>query len=241
MKSAEERFYEKVNKNGPVPAHRPELGPCHPWTGAMSGGYGRFCLNGKTVNAGRAALFFAAGVLPENALHHCDNTACVRREHLYDGSKVDNARDREARQRGNHATGERHGCATHPSLHAGENNGRAKVTEVDAWSIREALAGGKVSAAELAEAFDLTPTAIGDIAHGDLWPKAGGPVVPREGYARGARHGNAAFTEEQAATLRAEHTGRYGEQKMLAERYGVDVQTIRRVVRGRTYASAGGV
>jgi hypothetical protein len=31
MKTLEERFWEKVDKNGPVPAHRPELGPCWVW------------------------------------------------------------------------------------------------------------------------------------------------------------------------------------------------------------------
>ena len=28
----EERFWRKVDKNGPIPEHRPELGPCWVWT-----------------------------------------------------------------------------------------------------------------------------------------------------------------------------------------------------------------
>jgi hypothetical protein len=35
--SLPERFWKKVDKNGPVPAHRPELGPCWLWTGALVG------------------------------------------------------------------------------------------------------------------------------------------------------------------------------------------------------------
>ena len=224
--------------NGPV---MPSMAtPCHLWTGSRTKeGYGHFWFNGRAVKATRVSFWLKNGRWPEKcALHHCDNPPCVRGDHLYDGSKRENARDREARARGNHATGARNGCATHPGLRSGENNGRAKITEVDVWAIREALAVGKVSAAELARAFDLTPTAIGDIAHGMRWPKAGGPIITRDGYARGARHGNAVLTEEQVATIRGQHTGRYGEQKMLAQRYGVDVQTIRRVVRSRTYASA---
>ena|ERR1700694_1946906 len=31
------RFWLKVNQNGPVPEHRPELGPCWVWTAALEG------------------------------------------------------------------------------------------------------------------------------------------------------------------------------------------------------------
>jgi len=35
------RFWSKVDKNGPIPQHKPELGPCWVWTGAkMERGYG---------------------------------------------------------------------------------------------------------------------------------------------------------------------------------------------------------
>lgn len=30
------RFWEKVNKDGPIPEHQPELGPCWEWTGATT-------------------------------------------------------------------------------------------------------------------------------------------------------------------------------------------------------------
>lgn len=32
-----ERFWAKVNKEGSVPEHCPEIGPCWTWTGATSG------------------------------------------------------------------------------------------------------------------------------------------------------------------------------------------------------------
>lgn len=42
--SPEERFWAKVNKDGPVPGVRPELGPCWVWTGELNfQGYGIFC------------------------------------------------------------------------------------------------------------------------------------------------------------------------------------------------------
>jgi len=35
-------------------------------------------------------------------LHHCDEPACVRIDHLYEGTAADNARDRESRGRSKH-------------------------------------------------------------------------------------------------------------------------------------------
>ena len=38
-----ERFYSHVDKDGPVPEHCPELGPCWEWTGSLNQfGYARF-------------------------------------------------------------------------------------------------------------------------------------------------------------------------------------------------------
>src|SRR5687767_3489091 len=45
------RFWAKVNKNGPIPEHRPDLGPCWLWTAALTKGYGQFRLNGRMVYA----------------------------------------------------------------------------------------------------------------------------------------------------------------------------------------------
>src|SRR5574342_695430 len=78
-----ERFFAKVNENGPVPKHAPELGPCHVWTGATSGdGYGRISADGRNQNAHRIAWELARGAIPDgwDALHKCDDARCVRPE-----------------------------------------------------------------------------------------------------------------------------------------------------------------
>jgi len=49
---------------------------------------------------------------------------------------------------------------------------------------------------------------------------------------RGERHGNAKLTDVQVATIRAEHTGAYGENARLGRKYGVTLQTISQIVRG---------
>src|SRR5687768_1246351 len=39
-----ERFWSKVNRNGPIPSHCPELGRCWLWTGCIVARYGQISL-----------------------------------------------------------------------------------------------------------------------------------------------------------------------------------------------------
>lgn len=81
-----ERFWSKVNKDGPTPAHRPELGKCWEWDASRSkSGYGSFGLNGRSTEAHRVAILLSDGELPPQGMHTdhlCRNHACVRRTHL---------------------------------------------------------------------------------------------------------------------------------------------------------------
>lgn len=101
-----ERFEQSVDKNGPIPAHCPELGPCHIWIGFISrtNRYGQFTmrLEGRTRSTSclthRVAFFLKHGRWPyPSALHHCDNRACVRWEHIYEGTQFSNVADMIAR------------------------------------------------------------------------------------------------------------------------------------------------
>lgn len=80
-----ERFRERVDKDGPIPAACPDLGPCHLWTGPPNGaGYGYFKLDGRAVGAHVAACLLAgvdvpAGYEPD---HLCLVKLCVRLDHL---------------------------------------------------------------------------------------------------------------------------------------------------------------
>ena len=81
---AEVRFWAKVDKNGPVPAHRPDLGPCWSWMAATNeGGYGTFCAV-RQMFAHRWSYANLVGPIPDGlALDHlCRNRACVRPDHL---------------------------------------------------------------------------------------------------------------------------------------------------------------
>lgn len=101
-----QRFARFVNLNGPVPAHRPELGPCHVWVGAMRpDGYGAMTVSRKAELAHRIAFKIADGRWPVPcALHHCDNRACVRRSHLFEGDKAENTADMVSKDRGTQRT-----------------------------------------------------------------------------------------------------------------------------------------
>lgn len=81
-----ERFWEKVDRNGPVPVARPELGPCWLWTARLTnGGYGRFTLNTDTqVLAHRMAWELVNGPIADGLEvdHLCFVTKCVNPSHL---------------------------------------------------------------------------------------------------------------------------------------------------------------
>lgn len=97
----EERFWSKVDKNGPVPEHRHDLGPCWVWTAGKDGaGYGKFNFTvagkKKTWRAHRVAFVLAFGSPPPEkpyVCHRCDNPPCVRPDHLFAGSAQDNTDD----------------------------------------------------------------------------------------------------------------------------------------------------
>ena len=89
-----ERFWPKVDMNGPVPANRPELGPCYVWTANRNRkGYGRIGLAGKGVAlAHRVGYELQVGPIPEglDPDYLCRNPSCVRGSHLEPVTKSEN-------------------------------------------------------------------------------------------------------------------------------------------------------
>jgi hypothetical protein len=102
-----QRFWPKVNKDGPV--IRPELGPCWEWTAATRGnGYGIIGIGGREGGSGyahRVSYELNVGAIPDRMMvrHRCDNRRCVRPEHLAVGLAVDNTADMLERKRGRHS------------------------------------------------------------------------------------------------------------------------------------------
>lgn len=92
------RFWEKVRK---TPG-------CWLWTGAIfkAGGYGKIALgaaNDGTDRAHRVSYRLHFGEIPSGSLvcHTCDIPSCVRPDHLFLGTSLENSRDmvRKGRQR----------------------------------------------------------------------------------------------------------------------------------------------
>jgi hypothetical protein len=91
------RFWAKVDKAGPVPAHRPDLGPCWLWTAATTGSdgeYGYFRLDGRMRPAHLVAWESECGSVPEGLEldHLCRVRICVRPPHLEPVEHIVNAR-----------------------------------------------------------------------------------------------------------------------------------------------------
>lgn len=100
------RFWAKIDRNGPIPSHCPELGPCWVWTAATDRrGYGRFGIGPKGGNrvffAHRVAVALTGTIPPDDLLacHHCDNPPCCNPVHLFLGTLLDNMADMAAKGR----------------------------------------------------------------------------------------------------------------------------------------------
>lgn len=91
-RSLPQRFWEKVDRNGPVQESMDTR--CWLWTGYITkGGYGQFNWQGKTMKSHRAAFLLAYGIEPEVVCHRCNCRKCVRPDHLYSGNCETNLLD----------------------------------------------------------------------------------------------------------------------------------------------------
>lgn len=81
-----ERFWLKVNQDGPIPGHAPHLGRCWLWLGRLNGdGYGGFNRTGqRSEPVHRVAYELLVGPIPEalHIDHLCRNRPCVNPAHL---------------------------------------------------------------------------------------------------------------------------------------------------------------
>jgi len=103
-RTPEQRFWAKVDKDGPIPEHDPELGQCWLWTGTVNSsiGYGNFYpKHGFTVGAHRYAYELAHGPIPDGCdVHHkCHTRRCVRHDHLSATDRSENMAQRKVRRK----------------------------------------------------------------------------------------------------------------------------------------------
>lgn len=216
MKTTEDRFWAKVNKNGP-PCDGLNT-PCWMWGAAHHSGYGRFVYTEdggrRQVYAHRFAWELTNGPIPEGqqVRHKCDRGSCVNPDHLILGTQLDNVRDAVARKR------------FKPSL--GEWNPFAKLTDAQVIQIRERRASGE-TLSSIAKEFGCSEGNIMDIARGLSWKHVGGPIV-----ARGEIDGKRTLTaQDEGEICKLYAAGRA--PWTLAERFGVSHSAIHAVLRRR--------
>lgn len=93
-----QRFWAKVDKDGPIPLYRPDLGQCWLWTAATTNGYGTISVGPararKMVQAHRVSLDLAGVTIPEGMEpdHLCRVRSCVRPTHLEPVTHQENSR-----------------------------------------------------------------------------------------------------------------------------------------------------
>lgn len=155
----EDRFWPKVDKNGPIPdpAIYGDIGACWSWTGARAEGYGALYrvpwsrhARGRD-RAHRVSLRIALGREVSNVLHACDNPLCVNPAHLREGTQAENVADRHARSR--------------DARFIGEDHHNAKLTEADVREIRTMLRS-EVGTRTIAKRFGVSRASVRGIADG---------------------------------------------------------------------------
>ena len=137
---------------------------CWRWTaGTFSNGYGQFRVGSRKVRAHRAAYERLVGPIPDGmrVCHRCDNRPCVNPDHLFLGTDLDNARDRDAKGRGR----------VRPARLTGASNPAAKLSTAEVFEIRRAAR--HETQRSLAKRFGVSQSQIGNIVRGTSWRPRG--------------------------------------------------------------------
>lgn len=128
---------------------------CWEWSGRRDkDGYGRFS---HIQRAHRYSWILHFGpIVPStlHVLHHCDNPPCVRPDHLFLGTTVDNTLDKVKKGRQNR----------------GETHGMAIVSADQVREIRERYAQGGISQIALGAEYGLKQTSVSGIVLRKYWP-----------------------------------------------------------------------
>ncbi len=172
ISTVEERFWSRINKDGPIPPHCPELGACWVWTAGQNGhGYGTLRIGtGKHKASHRLGYELQVGPIPDGVLicHRCDNPLCVRGSHLFPGTPAENTAD--CQEKGRIARGDRNGSRLHPeSITRGAKIPWAKLSDTSVREIRVAYQAGGLSQRQIAAQYGVSKTTIGLAINGYTW------------------------------------------------------------------------
>lgn len=202
--SFEKRFWKRVNKNTGT--------ECWHWAaGVGSRGYGEVKRVGVKMVASRAAYEIANGPIPEGmyVCHKCDNPRCVRPDHLFVGTCRDNIRDSVKKGR----------------------FGACKLTPKQVEEIR--MLSEKYSNKDIAKMFGVAPNTISYIITGRGWKSVTGGANRSRGHVgvfSGVKNPCCKLTENDVLEIRKAYKPIYGSLTKLANKYGMTISGIRRIV-----------
>ncbi len=145
----EERFWKYVDKSG---VH-------WLWTGARVYSYGKFKLRGLSERAHRVSYAIAHGGCPgdKDVLHRCDTPGCIRPDHLFLGTDIENVADKVSKNR--------------QARLSGANSPCAKLTEEEVIAIFFDPRPQRV----IAKHFKTWQSTVWHIKHGSSWQSETAP------------------------------------------------------------------
>lgn len=134
------------------------VGPnrCILFAGSLgSNGYGQLNISKHPTPTHRIAWVISNGQIPEHlcVCHTCDNKACVNVNHLFLGTKSDNAKDMVSKNRS--ASGELHS--------------QSKITRQQANIIYNLANEKKMKQSEIAKMFGIDRSQVSNIKLGKYW------------------------------------------------------------------------
>jgi hypothetical protein len=163
-KTVEQRFWEKVDKNGAICER---LGSrCWVWmAGKNKDGYGKFAVDHrKTIASNRMAWELVNGPITDGlcVLHKCDNPPCCNPGHLFLGTNYDNIVDMVTKGRSWSIDG--------------ENNYKHKLTWSDVIAIRDPK-NRIYTTRQLANQYNVHKSTIQRVLNGERWKPPAAAMV----------------------------------------------------------------
>ena len=146
--SPKDRFYKKFVKL---------VCGCWEWADCLREGYGRLWVNQHFVNAHRFSWELYCGEIPEDmcVLHKCDNRKCVNPDHLFLGTRIDNNKDRDDKNR--------------QIAFKGEDHYNSRLSKLDVLEIRRLYSTGKIKQVILSKMFKVRQAHISGIIRRKAW------------------------------------------------------------------------
>lgn len=142
-------FWERISRNKSI------NNQCWEWQYGLNHGYGRLRHNRKLKYSHQVAWELTYGEIPSGlcVLHQCDNRACCNPNHLFLGTKLDNAQDMVAKGRQ---------CK-------GINKHSNKLSPSQVIEIRARYATGTISMRALSKDYPVSYPTIRDIVNRSKW------------------------------------------------------------------------